>query len=129
MSSSAFLPPNIPAAKFASPDLVEWQDAPGYGNPGAREKILFNDPDTGAYVRLLRWPAGFVSGDEPLCHREFHEFAWIVEGVSIDQSTGDRYEPGTFCVVPVGVLHGPFETPDGVTLLEMRQPVSTGGEA
>ena len=121
------LPPNVPPARFVSPETVPWQDAPGYANPGAEEKILFHDQASGTYVRLLRWPAGFVTGDEPLRHDDMEEFAWVLEGSSVSVSSGEAYAAGTFCVVPAGVLHGPFTSADGITLLEVRRPVALDG--
>lgn len=126
MTITTPLPPGIPAARFVDPELVSWRVAVGYANPGAEEKILYDDEATGTYVRLLRWPAGFVTGDEPLRHDDFDEFAWLLEGASVSLASGERYEAGTFCVVPRGTLHGPFTAPEGALLLEMRQPAAGG---
>lgn len=132
MNPTTPLPPGVPAARFVDPEHVAWRVAVGYENPGAEEKILYEDA-TGTYVRLLRWPAGFVTGSEPLRHDEFDEFAWLLEGASVSLGSGERYEAGRFCVVPCGTLHGPFEAPEGALLLEMRQPIAVaatpGGES
>ena len=112
----------MPPATFVPHETVPWRDADGYETAGAQEKILYHDEAGGTYVRLLRWPAGFVTGTRPLAHEDLDEFAWVVSGGSTSLATGASCGPGSFCVVPRGVEHGPFETRGGVVLLEVRQP-------
>lgn len=113
------------AAAFRPHTDLGWQPADGYAQPGAEEKILFRQPD-GAYARLLRWPPGFVTGNEPLSHPDVDEFAWVVSGMSRSLTSGVEATRGMFCAVEAGVDHGPFESPDGVLLLEVRFPAGRG---
>lgn len=124
MISTWPMPPGVPAGQFVDHEQVLWREAMGYARGGAQEKILYCDPATGMYVRLLRWPPGFVSGTAPLHHDDIEEFAWVVDGESMSTSSGRSHCPGMFCVVPARMDHGPFVTRTGITLLEVRRPIN-----
>lgn len=113
---------DLDAGSFRDHGTVSWGPAPGYDVPGAEQKILL-ERSGGAHVRLVRWPAGFVTGLTALNHPDADEFAWVVSGRSVSLVTGREATPGAFCSVPAGLDHGPFTTPDGVMLLEVRLPV------
>jgi hypothetical protein len=95
------------------------QPVTSYGQPGATEQILYRDPTSGTYVRLLRMPPNFRSGHQPLEH-EFDEVVYVLEGTWEDLTSGARRGAGTVAVFPAGVLHGPFAYPEGALFVEVR---------
>lgn len=119
-----------PLGAFRSHDSVPWQLCSGYDQPGATEKILFRQ-SSGAYARLVRWPAGFVTGREPLNHPDVDEFAWVLSGRSVSLASGVDGRPGDFCFIDAGLDHGPFRAAEEVVLLEFRLPAvgSSGRQA
>jgi hypothetical protein len=115
--------------EFRAVDMERgWELPPGYpASSGASQKVLAGELDevtrTGFRTRLLRFPAGFHTG-EPFVH-EYWEEVFLVHGdlwVGNDAlgRGGQRFEPFTYACRPPGVHHGPFKSVDGCLLLEMH---------
>ena len=85
--------------------------------PGIKEKLLAADPQTGAYTRIVIFEPGFRF-DKPLQH-PFWEELYLLEGHRIDYGTDKLYTKGYYALRPAGVVHGPFGTEIGCTLLEI----------
>ena len=84
--------------------------------PGIKEKLLSSDPETGAYTRIVIFEPGFKF-DKALKH-PFWEELLLLEGHMIDDGTNTLYTKGYYGLRPAGVVHGPFGTEIGCTLLE-----------
>jgi hypothetical protein len=84
--------------------------------PGIKEKLLSWDPETGAYTRIVIFEPGFKF-DRALQH-PFWEELLLLEGHMIDYGTNTLYTKGYYGLRPAGVVHGPFGTEIGCTLLE-----------
>jgi len=82
------------------------------------EKILSIDLETGDITRLLRFPEGY-EGKEALCH-PFWEEIYILEGYLIDGKVKQTYQKGCYACRPPGMIHGPFQAPEGCMTFEMR---------
>jgi len=98
----------------------EWKEVgPERGGPipGIKEKLLASDPETGAYTRIVIFEPGFKF-DKPLQH-PFWEELFLLDGHMIDHATNTLYTKGYYALRPAGVVHGPFGTETGCTLLEM----------
>ena len=96
---------------------IEWRqvkDAP----EGVIEKILSEDPETGDYCRLLKFPPGLTTSDV-LVH-DFWEEVYILDGFLIDLNKKETYTTGMYACRPPGMTHGPYSIPQGCTTLEMR---------
>ncbi len=104
---------------FSAAQEIPAQPVTSYAQPGATEQILYRDATTGTYVRLLRMPPRFKSGDQPLQH-DFDEIVYALEGTWEDLASGARRPAGTVAVFPAGVPHGPFAYPDGALFIEVR---------
>jgi len=104
---------------FRPASEIPAQAVTSYDQPGATEQILYRDPTTGTYVRLLRMPPNFKSGEQPLQH-DFDEIVYVLEGTWQDVTTGAQRPAGTVAVFPAGVPHGPFTYPDGALFIEVR---------
>jgi hypothetical protein len=101
-----------------------WRTLPTAGAP-LSELILADDFDPaarlGSRTRLVRWAPGALL-PEPVVH-DFHEEVFVVDGefvVGCDASGegGETFGPFTYACRPPGVLHGPFASRTGCTLLE-----------
>lgn len=114
------IPVTMPGAReFSAHEVVPWMEAKGYAAPGAVEKVLYQDAHDGSYVRLIKMPRGFKSGDEPITH-DFDEVIWVLEGYCVNARTGERSEVGSFAAIPAGMNHGPFLYPEGGLFIEFR---------
>ena len=97
----------------------EWKEVgEERGGPinGIREKLLAVDSETGAYTRVVIFEPGFKF-DNALEH-PFWEELLLLEGHMIDYGTHTLYTKGFYALRPPGVVHGPFGTELGCTLIE-----------
>jgi hypothetical protein len=115
----SFVAANDPSRYFREASAIPAQPVTSYGRPGATEQILYRDESTGTYVRLLRMPPNFQSGEQPLEH-DFDEVVYVLEGTWHDLTSGARRAAGTVAVFPAGVPHGPFAYPEGAVFVEVR---------
>lgn len=101
-----------------------WRTLPTAGAP-LLELILADDFDElarrGSRTRLVRWAPGALL-PEPVVHA-FHEQVFVVDGefvVGCDArgEGGETFGPYTYACRPPGILHGPFASRTGCTLLE-----------
>jgi len=103
-----------------------WSAIPGYP-AGMRHKVLAGSLDEankrGARTRLLRIEAGSFS-TKPFVH-DYWEEVYVISGDLVvgsdDQGrNGQSWPVNTYACRPPGVLHGPFTSRTGCTLLEMH---------
>jgi len=85
---------------------------------GIKEKILSEDPETGDYTRVLKFPPG-IETRETLVH-DFWEEVWIIEGSLYDMGKKETYLPGFYACRPPGMKHGPYRIPYGCMTFEIR---------
>lgn len=83
---------------------------------GIKEKLLAVDPETGAYTRIVFFEPGFKF-NKPLQH-PFWEELYVLDGHMFDYATSTVYAKGAYGLRPAGIVHGPFGTDLGCTLLE-----------
>jgi quercetin dioxygenase-like cupin family protein len=104
--------------EFRPADLIQWSKDKAYSK-GVYEKILYQDPATSSYVRLLRLDPG-TGGSAPITH-DFDEVVYVLSGGLVNTATGEAYPEGSFAFFPRGTKHGPFAAPVGCTTIEFRQ--------
>lgn len=77
------------------PDEMEWKDTPrGYYLSDVKEKVLFQDPETGAKIALVKAPIGVM--DRLHRHPEANQY--------VLRLTGER--KWAFNITPKGEVHG-----------------------
>jgi len=107
-----------PELEFFDHDLsIGWRQVEG-AQEGIIEKILSEDPESGDYTRLLKFPPGTIT-TETLVH-EFWEEVYILKGSLSDIKKKETYIEGFYACRPPGMLHGPYEIPNGCMTLEIR---------
>ncbi len=84
---------------------------------GIMEKILSYDDETGDYTRLLKYPP--METHQRLTH-DFWEEVYILKGGMYDRTNKQNYLEGYYACCPPGMPHGPFDIPNGCTMIEMR---------
>jgi hypothetical protein len=105
-----------PEFEFYDTNRVEWEPATGI-REGLFIKILSQDPETGAYTRLLRWEPGDEIS-ERLVH-DFWEEIYILEGRILDLSNNQEYTAGMYACRPPGMLHGPARALEPTLMFEV----------
>ncbi|MBF7083398.1 cupin domain-containing protein [Desulfallas sp. Bu1-1] len=107
-----------PELEFFDHDLnIGWRQVEG-AQEGIIEKILSEDPETGDYTRLLKFPPGMTT-TEVLVH-DFWEEVYILKGSLYDINKKETYIEGMYACRPPGMKHGPYEIPNGCMTLEIR---------
>lgn len=105
-----------PELEFHRPEAA-WRPT---AMPGFWEKILSEDPDTGAYTRLARLEPGTDTSAFGVIIHTFREEAYLMEGELTDLSLGVTFTPGMYTCRPAGMAHGPYRTDRGALLIEFR---------
>jgi hypothetical protein len=118
-----------PEREFFKPDHLPWEPidasaAGGAGGPGIAQKILSRDPVTGDLTRLLRFDAGVTTPDT-IVH-DFWEEVWILDGTLVDLGKQQTYTAGMYACRPPGMPHGPYTSPSGALLYEIRYRAPRG---
>ena len=87
---------------------LDWEEV----RPGARQKVLFHDPDTGQKTSLVQVAAGYQA--EPAPPHQWGEYLYILQGTFVDHNQASG--PGTYIHNRPGSVHQPM-SPDGCTFL------------
>ena len=84
---------------------LDWQDPPrGYYLTDVKEKVIWEDENTGAKMALIKFPVGIA--DKIHSHPNSDQFAF---GLSGEAETGDGQKmamEGRFFYFPKGEMHG-----------------------
>lgn len=91
-------------------------DLGGTPVPGLYIKLLFRDPETGFYTRLIKAKPNWR--EHPLAHHPVYEEAYCLEG-SFHYNFGEMW-PGTYFFRPALVRHGDFTAGDDGTVWLLR---------
>lgn len=105
-----------PELEFFDSNTIPWQLVAG--RPGAYEKILSFDPDTGNYTRLFK-VVGPSEGTETQCH-DFCEEIFLLKGSITDKIKKETYKAGYYACRPPDMKHGPYKTNEETIGLEIR---------
>lgn len=85
---------------------------------GVVEKVLSSTPETGRKTRLLKFPPGTIiegTQQHPYC-----EEVYIIEGFLTDNGKNITMGCGFYACRPIGMIHGPYSSPLGCTMLETQ---------
>lgn len=103
--------------EFFDPKDIIWRACKGYP-PGIYEQILSEDKKAHTWTRIVKWCAG-VDTHETLAHDCWEE-VYILEGELIDTKKKLICDKGMYACRPPGMKHGPYISPKGCLLLEIR---------
>jgi hypothetical protein len=108
---------------FAAGDQA-WQQG---SLAGTEEKVLSRDPDDPEILsRLVRWQPRLDTSAAGVITHEWVEEVYILEGELLDISLGHSFGAGHFASRRPGMRHGPYRTPAGCTMLEIRYRPAAG---
>ncbi len=94
---------------------MEWIEAKGYPE-GTKIKVLREEKSARTF--LLKIPAGFDMEAHSHMATEQH---FVLEGQY--ESEGNKYEEGTYRLIPKGIDHGPFTSKQGSIILVIWEPL------
>ena len=90
------------------------------GVEGLSEMTLSLDDASGDCTRLVRFDPGVDTSRSGTLRHAFWEEAWIVSGSIHDLGHGRTFSAGTYACRPPGLPHGPWRSPDGCVVFEVR---------
>ena len=90
------------------------------GVDGLWEAILARAGDTHVATRLLRFDPGTDTTPAGVQVHDFWEEVWILEGSIHDLSLNRTFVAGMYACRPPGMPHGPWRSPNGCRMLEIR---------
>lgn len=108
-----------PAIEFTAVDGIQWTRMEGAAE-GLLERILARTEHDGVVTRLLRFEAGADSTANGLQVHDFWEEIYIVDGSITDVTLGETFAAGSYACRPPGMPHGPWRSPEGAVLFEVR---------
>jgi hypothetical protein len=105
-----------PALEFFPVESVPWSEV----SPGVSERVLARDPERGTLTRILRWEPGLdTSSAGPAVH-DYVEEVLILSGAMHDLTLDRTFRAGDYACRPPGMVHGPWTSPEGCEMLEVR---------
>jgi ChrR Cupin-like domain len=108
--------------EFFAADAMSCQEAQ---EPGTEEKVLSRDTDDPAVLtRLVRWAPGLDTSDVGVITHDYVEEVYLLEGELTDLTLGRTFRAGHYASRRPGMRHGPYHTPTGCTMLEIRYRVT-----
>ncbi len=108
-----------PEYEFFPVTDVEWTRVPN-GVPGLYERILAPDVGAGVATRMLKFEPGTDTSPAGTLTHDFWEEVYILEGSLHDLRVDQTFTRGMYACRPPGMLHGPWQAPDGCITFEVR---------
>jgi hypothetical protein len=111
-----------PLTEFIQAQWLPWRTDPLWPHlTGVAHRVLSRDDDTGAMTALLRFPAGWVAGDAPVC--PMHEELYALDGAV---SVNAVFFPADFYgFLPAGFPRQRATAPEGSVVLAMYTPAAS----
>jgi ChrR-like protein with cupin domain len=104
--------------EFFAADTLPWR---GAAQPGTEEKVLSRQADDPAILtRLVRWAPGLDTSAAGVITHDYVEEVYLLDGELVDLTLGQSFRAGYYASRRPGMPHGPYRTPDGCTMLEIR---------
>ena len=111
--------------EFFATDAIAWQEAQ---QPGTEEKVLSCDADDPAVLtRLVRWAPDLDTSGVGMITHDYVEEVYLLEGELTDLTLGQTFGAGHYASRRPGMPHGPYRTPAGCIMLEIRYRASSPG--
>ena len=108
--------------EFFAADTMTWLAAQ---QPGTEEKVLSQDAgDPAMLTRLVRWAPGLDTSAAGVITHDYVEEVYLLEGELTDLTLGRTFRAGHYASRRPGMPHGPYRTPAGCTMLEIRYRVT-----
>jgi hypothetical protein len=107
-----------PPLEFFSATSVPWTAAAE--QPGAFERILARDEQSGMLTRMLRWEPGVDTSHTGRVVHDYIEEVLVLAGSMRDLSLDATFSAGYYACRPPGMVHGPWTTEEGCEMFEVR---------
>jgi hypothetical protein len=93
------------------------------GAPAAKQRVLSYDPDDpNILTRILHWEPGYDSSEAGVITHNYLEEVHLLDGAYEDLELGRTFTAGMYASRQRGMPHGPYRSPTGCLMLEIRSP-------
>ncbi len=110
--------------EFFDTESVPW--TPVTSRPGVSERILAQDSRRGLLTRMVRWEPGLDTSSDGAVAHDYFEEVLILSGSMHDLGLQQTFSAGFYACRPPGMVHGPWTSADGCTMLEIQYVIQTG---
>lgn len=87
---------------------------------GLSSRVISEDEVTGVATRILEFEPGTDTSPNGIQIHDFWEELIIIEGSIIDLELNEEFTAGMVACRPPGMKHGPWESPNGCKIFEVR---------
>jgi quercetin dioxygenase-like cupin family protein len=90
------------------------------GPEGLSERVIARVPGSNVATRILHMAPGTDTSPNGVQIHDFWEELIILEGSYIDLGLNQEFHAGSIACRPPGMKHGPFKSPNGCKVYEVR---------
>jgi hypothetical protein len=87
---------------------------------GLSQRMISGDSSKGDYARILYFAPGTDTSLNGIQEHDFWEELYIIDGSVIDLTLNKEFTKGMVASRPPGMKHGPWISPNGCTMFEVR---------
>lgn len=111
---------NVSSREVEFTDYKKFKAVPLDGQVKMSERMISEDPESGDLVRVLEWPPGTDTTPYGVQEHDYWEMVYIIEGSMIDLTLNEEFSQGMVATRPPGMKHGPWKSPNGCKMFEVR---------
>ncbi|RNB88476.1 cupin [Brevibacillus nitrificans] len=101
-------------------DYRKFEATPFSSVKGLSERIIAQDPEKNVATRILQFEPGTDTSPNGIQIHDFWEELYIIEGSIIDLELNEEFTHGMVACRPPGMKHGPWKSPNGCKIFEVR---------
>lgn len=101
-------------------DYKNFEETPLPPVKGLSQRIIAQIPGTDVATRILQFEPGTDTSPNGVQVHDFWEELYIIEGSIIDLELNEEFTSGMVAVRPPGMKHGPWKSPNGCKIFEVR---------
>lgn len=87
---------------------------------GLSQRVIALDEETNVATRILEFEPGTDTSPNDVQIHDFWEELVIIEGSIIDLRLNEEFTAGMVACRPPGMVHGPWVSPNGCKIFEVR---------
>ncbi len=101
-------------------DYKKFERKPFSRVEGLFERVIAADTESGVATRILEFEPGTDTTPNGIQIHDFWEELYIIEGSLIDLVLNQEFSAGMVACRPPGMKHGPWKSPGGCKIFEVR---------
>lgn len=87
---------------------------------GLSQRVISEDSESGDLARVLEFAPGTDTSSNGVQVHDYWEEIYIIDGSVVDLTLNKEFTKGMVASRPPGMKHGPWKSPNGCTMFEVR---------